>query len=65
MDATVNGTGALAMSRGEAARRLAVCLRTVDELLAKRELKSFRIRGRRMISEAALQAFVRRQEKAG
>jgi len=46
-----------------AALRLGVSLRLLDELLATRQLASVKIGKRRLISEAAIQDFIRRAEK--
>jgi excisionase family DNA binding protein len=46
-----------------AAMRLGVSLRTLDELLARKELASVKVGKRRLISEDAIQSFVKKREK--
>jgi excisionase family DNA binding protein len=46
-----------------AALRLGISLRTLDELLATRQLASVRIGKRRLVSENAIQAFIQKSEK--
>jgi excisionase family DNA binding protein len=47
-----------------AALRLGVSLRLLDELLATKQLPSVKIGKRRLISEQAIQDFIRKAEKA-
>jgi len=46
-----------------AAMRLGVSLRTLDELLARKELASVKVGKRRLVSEEAIQSFVKKREK--
>jgi len=46
-----------------AAMRLGVSLRTLDELLARKELASVRVGKRRLVSEEAILAFIKKREK--
>jgi len=47
-----------------AALRLGIGLRTLDELLATRKIASVKIGKRRLVSEDAILAFIRKAEKA-
>jgi excisionase family DNA binding protein len=51
--------------RKNAARILGVSIRLLDRLLAERELKSVRVGRRRLISESALQNYIRARERSG
>jgi excisionase family DNA binding protein len=51
--------------RINAARRMGISVRLLDSLLAERVLKSVRIGRRRLISEEALQEFIRKRERSG
>ncbi|HKD49400.1 MAG TPA: excisionase family DNA-binding protein [Candidatus Acidoferrum sp.] len=46
-----------------AAMRLGVSLRTLDELLARKELASVKVGKRRLVSEDAILAFIKKREK--
>jgi excisionase family DNA binding protein len=50
-------------SREGAAGRLGVCLRTLDELLLTGKIASIKIGRRRVVTEDAIQDFLRRNEK--
>ena len=50
--------------REVAAQRLGVSLRTVDELIATKQIASVKVRKRRLISERAIDNFISRAEKA-
>jgi excisionase family DNA binding protein len=50
--------------REVAAQRLGVSLRTVDELIATKQIDSVKIKKRRLISERAIDNFISRAEKA-
>lgn len=50
--------------RQNGAMRLGISLRTFDELIATKQIRSLRIGKRRMVSEDAIQDFIRRGEKA-
>lgn len=56
-------TQTLLYKRETAAARLGISLRTLDELLATKKLRSVKIRKRRLISEEAIQSFIRQAEK--
>ena len=47
-----------------AALRLGIGLRTLDELLATRKIASVKIGKRRLVSEEALQKFIKRSEQS-
>lgn len=47
-----------------AALRLGIGLRTLDELVAMKKLSSVKIGKRRLISENAIEEFIRKAEKA-
>ncbi len=51
--------------RENAAARLQISLRTLDELIATKEIDSAKIRGRRVVSEEAIQRYIRKREKSG
>lgn len=53
-----------ALARQEGAKRLNVSVRKFDELLATKQILSFKIGKRRLVTEAALENFVRKQERA-
>jgi excisionase family DNA binding protein len=48
----------------EAAKLLAISERKLDELIAKREIKSFKVGKSRRITREAITAFIRRAESA-
>ena len=48
-----------------AALRMGIGLRTLDELLATKQLASVKIGKRRLISEEAIQRFIAKAEKSG
>lgn len=52
-----------AYRRQEVATKLRVSVRTVDDLIMTGELRSFRIGKRRLVSEDALAAFIKKQEQ--
>jgi excisionase family DNA binding protein len=51
--------------RINAAQRLSISVRLLDSLLAQRELKSVKVGRRRLVSEEAIQDFIRKREKSG
>jgi excisionase family DNA binding protein len=51
--------------RPDAARRLGISVRLLDSLLAEHQLRSVKCGRRRLVSEAALQEFIRKREKSG
>jgi excisionase family DNA binding protein len=52
----------LAHCREEAAARIGISLRKLDELIASKEIPSLKIGKRRLVSEAALVSFVKKSE---
>lgn len=60
----VDGNRPLVHGRLAGAARLGVSLRTFDELLATKQIKSLRVGRRRMVSEESLVEFIKRQERA-
>jgi excisionase family DNA binding protein len=50
--------------REEVAQLLGISLRAADELILTRQLSSLKIGKRRLVSEAALAAFIRKREIA-
>jgi excisionase family DNA binding protein len=54
--------GPLLHKRETAALRLGISLRKLDELVAAREIPSVKIGKRRLVSESALQHFVKKSE---
>jgi len=46
------------------ALRLGVSLRTLDELIASKQIASVKIGKRRLVSEEAINAFIRKAERA-
>jgi excisionase family DNA binding protein len=56
-------TKPLLHARQRAALRLGVSLRTLDELVASKQIASVKIGKRRLISEQAIQNFIRKAEK--
>jgi excisionase family DNA binding protein len=56
-------TKPLLYGRLQAAARLNVSVRTLDDLLATKQLRSVKIGKRRLVSEDAIQAFIRKSEK--
>ena len=56
-------TKPLLYGRLQGAARLGISLRTFDELLATKKLRSVKIGKRRLVSEEAIQEFIRRAEK--
>jgi excisionase family DNA binding protein len=57
-------TRSLLHRREIAALRLGIGLRTLDELLATKQLASVKIGKRRLVSEDAIQTFIRKAERA-
>jgi excisionase family DNA binding protein len=55
-------TGALLHKREIAALRLGVSLRTLDELIASKQIASVKIGKRRLVSETSLANFIRKRE---
>jgi len=53
----------LLYARLQAAARLGVSVRTLDELLATNQLRSVKIGKRRLVSEEAILDFIRKAEK--
>jgi excisionase family DNA binding protein len=51
--------------RISAAQRLGISVRLLDSLLAERTLKSVKVGRRRLVSEDAIQSFIRSREKSG
>jgi len=49
--------------RKGAAEKLGVSLRTLDDLIATKQLISLKIRKRRLISEEAIASFIRKAER--
>ena len=54
----------LVLRRELAALRLGISLRTMDELIASGRIATVKIGRRRLISEQAIQDFIRKSEKA-
>ena len=52
------------LRREIAALRMGIGLRTLDELLATRKISSVKIGKRRLVSEEAIQKFIRKSEQA-
>jgi excisionase family DNA binding protein len=50
--------------RERVAQRLDISLREVDRLIATKQIASLKIGKRRLVSETAIQAFVRKREAA-
>jgi excisionase family DNA binding protein len=59
----MDGPEVVAVSIGEAARRLSLSQRTVASLVARRELGSVKVGRRRLIPVKALQQFLRRDHR--
>jgi excisionase family DNA binding protein len=53
----------LLLKRELAAMRLGISLRTLDALIAARQIKSVKIGKRRLVSESSIQDFIRRAEQ--
>jgi excisionase family DNA binding protein len=51
--------------RINAAQRLGISVRLLDSLLAERVLKSVKVGRRRLVSESAIEEFIRKREKSG
>ena len=51
--------------RIDAARRLGISVRLLDSLLAERALRSVKVGRRRLVSEEAIQNYIRSREKSG
>lgn len=56
--------GPVLYKRTEAAIRLNISVRTLDTLLATKELPSVKIGKRRLVSEDAIQAFIKKAERS-
>ncbi len=56
-------TKPLLYGRLQGAQRLGISLRTFDELLATKQLRSVKIGKRRLVSEEAIQDFIKKAEK--
>lgn len=56
---------ALLHCRINAAHRLGISVRLLDSLLAERVLKSVKVGRRRLVSEDAIQSYIRSREKSG
>lgn len=54
----------LLYKREIAAMRLGISLRSLDDLIATRAIASVRIGKRRLVSEDAIQAFIKKAERA-
>jgi excisionase family DNA binding protein len=52
------------LTREQFAQRIAVSLRKADELILTKQIASLKIGRRRLVSELALAAFIRKQEAA-
>ncbi len=50
------------LTREQVAQRLSVSLRTADALILSRQIASLKIGKKRLVSETALTAFIKRQE---
>jgi len=50
--------------REEVAKKLGICLRAADELIMTKQLPSLKIGKRRLVSETALAAFIKKMEIA-
>jgi excisionase family DNA binding protein len=50
--------------RPDAAKRLGISIRLLDNLLAERRLRSVKCGRRRLVSEQSLQDYIRKQERA-
>jgi excisionase family DNA binding protein len=61
---TAELTKPLLHKREIAALRMGISLRTLDELIATKELPSVKIKKRRLISEEAIQNFIHKAEKS-
>ena len=57
-------TKPLLYGRQQAAARLGVSVRTMDELILSRQIGSVKIGKRRLVSEDAIQLFIKKSEKA-
>ena len=55
--------GPLLMKREIAALKLGISLRTLDALIAARQIKSVKIGKRRLVSEASIADFIRKAEQ--
>lgn len=64
MNAPANDSKPLLHGRQVAALRLGISLRSLDELLATRQLASVKIGKRRLVSEDAILKFISRAERA-
>ena len=51
--------------RINAAQRLGISVRLLDSLLAERALRSLKVGRRRLVSEEAIQDYIRKREKLG
>ncbi len=56
---------ALLHRRINVAQRLGISVRLLDSLLAERVLKSVKVGRRRLVSEEAIQNYIRSREKSG
>jgi excisionase family DNA binding protein len=61
---TAELTRPLLHKREIAALRLGISLRTLDDLIASRQIASVKIKKRRLVSEEAIQAFIHKAEKS-
>ena len=52
------------LTREQVAQRLSVSLRTADALILSRQIASLKIGKKRLVSETALAAFIKKQENA-
>jgi excisionase family DNA binding protein len=59
------GVAPLLHRRIHAAQRLGISVRLLDTLLAERELRSLKVGRRRLVSEEAIQEFIRKRERSG
>jgi excisionase family DNA binding protein len=59
------GVAPLLHRRTNAAQRLGISVRLLDSLLAERALKSVKVGRRRLVSEEAIQNYIRSREKSG
>lgn len=57
-------TKARVFEREEVAKELKISIRKTDELILSKQLPSFKVGKRRLVTEAALSQFIRRAEAA-
>lgn len=64
MTETAELTKPILFKREHAAMRLGISLRTLDELIATKQIASVKIRKRRLVTEEAIHNFIRKAEKS-